>query len=384
MRHVGTRRSRRRRTRHRRRPARRRLPLGRGAPGDGRRGAARTRRAAGGRAPGHVGRRSRGRSSTPGFARAPSRSSSTRRDRRPAHRPGARRGRADAARAAARAGRRSRATAMSRWPVALAASKLGHPDRARSAPACAAATSRSRRRSTARSIDRLGDVLFTDSDELADALECEGIDADARPSRRQHRGRPPAPLRGRRRCARRRGERFGVEPGGYVLATLHRPENALDEHRVARDRRGARARSPGACRSCSRCIPRRARRARADRRHRSASQDAGVHVTEPLGYLDFLSLRAVGGSDPDRLRRRPGRGLGARRPLLHAAPRDRARSSRSRTGPTSCSATTRRRSPRSVSKSVPVAPASIPLWDGRAGDRIAAELTRRMSLQLAG
>src|SRR6185312_16350065 len=32
----------------------------------------------------------------------------------------------------------------------------------------------------------------------------------------------------------------------------------------------------------------------------------------------------------------------------------------------------------------PVAPASIPLWDGKAATRIAAELTRRMTLQLAG
>jgi UDP-N-acetylglucosamine 2-epimerase (non-hydrolysing) len=229
-------------------------------------------------------------------------------------------------------------------------------------------------------IDRLGDVLFTDSDELADALECEGIDS----SRVHHTGNTAIDLlhnsvaEGLRTAAWRR---FGVEPGGYVLATLHRPENTHDEHRVL-------AIAQALC-QLARRVPvvlplhpaTRARLEVVDGVQRL--QDSGVHVSEPLGYLDFLSLEQSAGAiltDAGGVQDEAS-ALGVRCYTLRRATERLVTLTH---GTNVLLGEDPREIPEIRLEERPVAPASIPLWDGKAATRIAAELTRRVTLQLAG
>ena len=124
---------------------------------------------------------------------------------------------------------------------------------------------------------------------------------------------------------------LGVEERDYALVTLHRPSNVDDAERLRGDRRARCASSGRACRSSSRSTRARAPGSRAAAAS-TGSRRAGVSCLEPLGYLDFLSLQCRRGRDPDRLRRRPGGGLRARRPLLHAPRRIPSGRSRSPTG----------------------------------------------------
>jgi UDP-N-acetylglucosamine 2-epimerase (non-hydrolysing) len=229
-------------------------------------------------------------------------------------------------------------------------------------------------------IDRLGDILFTDSHELADALECEGIEA----TRVRHTGNTAIDLLhtsladALRTAAWRR---FGVEPGGYVLATLHRPENTHDEHRVL-------AIAQALC-LLGRRIPtvlplHPATRARLDRVGGvQRLEDAGVHVSAPLAYLDFLSLEQsaaailtdAGGVQDE------ASALGVRCYTLRRATERLVTLTH---GTNVLLGDDPREIPAIRVDERPTAPASIPLWDGRAASRVAAELSRRLTLQLAG
>jgi UDP-N-acetylglucosamine 2-epimerase (non-hydrolysing) len=229
-------------------------------------------------------------------------------------------------------------------------------------------------------VDRLGDILFTDSDELADSLECEGIDA----SRVQHTGNSAIDLLQTSMADALRTaswRRFGVEPGGYVLATLHRPENVHDERRVLAIAQ--------ALSLLARRVPvvlplHPATRARLERIDGIARlETAGVHVCKPLGYLDFLSLEQSAGAiltDSGGVQDEAS-ALGVRCYTLR-------RATERLVTLTHGTNVLLGEDPREIAEirleERPVAPASIPLWDGNAATRIAAELTRRLTLQLAG
>ena len=76
----------------------------------------------------------------------------------------------------------------------------------------------------------------------------------------------------------------GLEPGSYLLVTLHRPalvDGPLLVEAIDALERGRRAR----CRSSSRSI-------RGPGRCSATATPARVRLTDPVGYLDFLSLEA--------------------------------------------------------------------------------------------
>ena len=133
--------------------------------------------------------------------------------------------------------------------------------------------------------DHLADLLFTTEPSANENLAAEGI-ADAKvryvgncmiDSLRAHLERA---------VAREPWQRFGLEPAGYGLVTLHRPSNVDDERRfseiatvLGRIARRLPLLFP--------VHPRTIQRAAA-----SGIVLDGVSVVEPLGYLDFLGLMA--------------------------------------------------------------------------------------------
>lgn len=133
--------------------------------------------------------------------------------------------------------------------------------------------------------DQVSDLLFTHSPEAAANLDAEGIAAD-----RVHpvgntmidtlvalEGR----FRGRRACAE-----HGVEPGSYVLVTLHRP--ALVDGPLLADAIAALASVSAALPVLFPAHPR--TRAALGDRARGLAPD--LRLLDPVGYLDFLSLEA--------------------------------------------------------------------------------------------
>ena len=134
----------------------------------------------------------------------------------------------------------------------------------------------------------------------------------------------------------------GVEPGSYLLVTLHRP--ALvdgDLLEPAIERLAAVASEMPVALPGPPADPGRARRRRPSR------CPPGLRLIEPVGYLDFLSLEADAPRGAHRLRRHPGGDDLPRRPLLHAARQHRAADHDRARGRTRCSASIRRGSPRS-------------------------------------
>ncbi len=131
--------------------------------------------------------------------------------------------------------------------------------------------------------DHLSELLFTHSPEADDNLRAEGIDLGKAALRRQHDDRHARRARGADPRARR-GSRLGLEPGSYLLVTLHRPA-LVDGPAARRCDRCARRASARCCRSCSRCI-------RGPARCSAAEPPASVRLVDPVGYLDFLSLEA--------------------------------------------------------------------------------------------
>jgi UDP-N-acetylglucosamine 2-epimerase (non-hydrolysing) len=262
--------------------------------------------------------------------------------------------------------------------IALAASKLGFPIARLGAGLRCGDFSLSEEINRTL-IDRLADVLFTDSDELADALECEGIDA----TRVHHTGNSAIDLLHNSSAnALRAGawRRFGVEPGGYVLATLHRPENVRGVQRVAE--------IAEALTLLARRVPvvlplHPATRARLELKGLERLLDGGVHLSEPLGYIDFLSLEQSAGAiltDSGGVQDEAS-ALGVRCYTLRRATERLVTLTRGTN-------VLLGDDPREIAEvrleERPVTPASIPLWDGKASHRIARELGRRLTLQLAG
>ena len=214
--------------------------------------------------------------------------------------------------------------------------------------------------------DQLSDQLFIHSPEADREPARRGHPRRAHPLRRQHDDRHPG--RARRPLPRggRRG-RLGVEPGGYVLVTLHRPALVdgplLSETIDAAGGAGARAagRLPGP--------PAHPGDDGGDRRR--APGPAALRAAR-LPRLPLAAGRRR--RRPHRLRRHPGGDDLPRHPLLHPARQHRAPGHDHAPAPTPCSASTPRRSPRSqrlwrerpASASTPP-----PLWDGHAAERIA-------------
>jgi UDP-N-acetylglucosamine 2-epimerase (non-hydrolysing) len=221
--------------------------------------------------------------------------------------------------------------------------------------------------------DILSDVLFVTAPEGLENLAAEGVD----PARVHFVGNPmidtllahlgrldPAPVQ----------RALGV-PGEYAVATLHRPANV--------DTPEAAARLVGALRDASHRLPivlPLHPRGRATLTAAGLGSVPGLHVVDPLGYLDFLSL--VRGSaavitdsggiqeettmlDVPCLTLRPN----TERPVTLSA------------------GTNRLVAPESLGEALDAALRGElrrkgdgpPLWDGHAGERIAAVLSARLS-----
>jgi UDP-N-acetylglucosamine 2-epimerase (non-hydrolysing) len=141
--------------------------------------------------------------------------------------------------------------------------------------------------------DRVADVVFADSHAAADALEAEGIGGD-----RVHLvGNPAIDLLRRWESAARETaayRHYDLRAGEYVLVTLHRSENIRDGHRMT-------AISEALVELAQRTplimplhpLTRAALERLGDISRLAA---AGVHLTPPLSYLDFLSLEQSAGA----------------------------------------------------------------------------------------
>jgi len=141
--------------------------------------------------------------------------------------------------------------------------------------------------------DRVSDLLLTHSPEAANNLAREGID----PARARYVGNTMIDsLRRFEHQARERAvwRRHGVEEGEYLLVTLHRPSNVDDPERLA-------GIVDALCALAAQAPiifpvhPRtRARLASASQLERLEA--AGVRCSDPVGYIDFLSLQAGAGT----------------------------------------------------------------------------------------
>lgn len=137
--------------------------------------------------------------------------------------------------------------------------------------------------------DALADLLFATSPDALANLRREGIDAakihfvgnSMIDSLRRH---LPAAR------ARRAAGRFGVEPGGYAVVTIHRPSNVDDPARLERILEALRELAT-ALPVIVPVHPRTAARiARMGESSRTRAEAPGLSIIPPLGYLDFLGL----------------------------------------------------------------------------------------------
>lgn len=134
--------------------------------------------------------------------------------------------------------------------------------------------------------DRLTELFLTPSPDADANLLAEGVAAEAIvrvgncmiDSVRKHlaRARAGSALR-----------RLSVERGRFLLVTLHRPSNVDDPARLGR----LLATLGELAKRLPVVFPVHPRtRARIEALHRHSHADAGVHLIEPLGYLEFLEL----------------------------------------------------------------------------------------------
>jgi len=225
-------------------------------------------------------------------------------------------------------------------------------------------------------LDAMADTLLAPTHEAAENLYREGagagrvhpVGSTAVDSVRRFVGRA---------VARATWRRFGTERGGYVLVTLHRPANVDDDERLARIVEALAALAqrvpvilPLHPRTRERLKP------MGDAQRLLA---AGVLCGPPLGYLDFLSLQAGAGAvvtDSGTVQEEAS-ALGVRCFTL--------RSVTERTITVSHGTNTLLGDdPRDLAEvrlaAGPPTPAAIPLWDGRAGERIAEALVANYAL----
>jgi UDP-N-acetylglucosamine 2-epimerase (non-hydrolysing) len=141
--------------------------------------------------------------------------------------------------------------------------------------------------------DRMADLLFTHSPEAATNLSAEGIDA----GRVRFVGNTM--IDSLRRFEQRAAERspwreVGIDPGEYVLVTLHRPSN-VDEAGQLRRVVAALVTLAASVPVVFPVHPRTVQRLRATGLWSSLA-DSGVRCLDPLGYLDFLGLEIGAGA----------------------------------------------------------------------------------------
>ncbi len=225
-------------------------------------------------------------------------------------------------------------------------------------------------------LDTMADTLFAPTRQAAENLHGEGAGS----GRVHHVGSTAVDSVRRfeqRAVARAAWQRFGAEKGGYVVVTLHRPANIDDDERLARIVEALAALAgrvpvifPLHPSTRQRLMP-------MGDAHRLLA--AGVLCGPPLGYLDFLSLQAGAGAvvtDSGTVQEEAS-ALGVRCVTL--------RSSTERTVTlTSGTNTLLGDDPRDLADVVLAlgapTPAAIPLWDGRAGERIADALVANYAL----
>ena len=141
--------------------------------------------------------------------------------------------------------------------------------------------------------DRVSDLLLTHSPEAANNLAREGID----PARARYVGNTMIDsLRRFEHQARERAvwRRHGVEEGEYLLVTLHRPSNVDDPARLA-------GIVDALCALAAQApiifpVHPRTRARLADASQLERLEAAGVRCSDPVGYIDFLSLQAGAGT----------------------------------------------------------------------------------------
>ncbi len=141
--------------------------------------------------------------------------------------------------------------------------------------------------------DRLSDLLLTHSPEAEENLALEGVDTD----RVRYVGNTMIDsLRRFEGTARARAtwRRYGLEAGDYMLVTLHRPSNVDDPARLG-------GIVDALCTLASDApivfpVHPRTRARLGAGADLERLETAGVRCTEPVGYLDFLSLQAGAGT----------------------------------------------------------------------------------------
>ncbi len=162
--------------------------------------------------------------------------------------------------------------------------------------------------------DLLASVCFLHCDEAVENLRAEGVEE----SRMKFVGNTMidtlVALSDRIR-ERRVAATLGLEPGGYLLVTLHRPA-LVDGPLLAETMQ----RLSEVGRELPVVFPAHPR----TRKMLDGASHPSVTVIDPVGYLDFLSLESAGGRRAHRLRGHPGGDDLPRDPLLHAPRQHRA------------------------------------------------------------
>lgn len=222
--------------------------------------------------------------------------------------------------------------------------------------------------------DHLSTYLFTTSADADENLSAEGID----PSRVHLVGNTMIDtlLRFRDRANERKtAERLGVGQGPYIVLTLHRPDNVDDLGDLARILDAAIVTSRIAPLVFP-VHPRTRRRLEESALGVRLAEEPGIHITDPLGYLDFISL-----IDGASLVMTDSGGLQEETTVL-GVPCLTLRPSTER--PVTVTQGTNKvvgTDPEVIVEETlailgggPVAPATPDLWDGHAGRRIAAVL----------
>lgn len=130
--------------------------------------------------------------------------------------------------------------------------------------------------------DHIAAICFLHSDEAVANLRAEGI-ADERMSFVGNTMIDTLVALSDRFRSRGAAERLGLEPGSFLLVTLHRP--ALVDGPLLGDAMRALGRVAGELPVVFPVHPR-------TRKMLDAAEHPGVELTDPLGYLDFLSLEA--------------------------------------------------------------------------------------------
>ena len=171
--------------------------------------------------------------------------------------------------------------------------------------------------------DRLSDLLFTHSPEAIDNLEAEGIVAGPRPLRRQHDDRLAAPLREARARSGAPGRPSACASAASTCSSRCTGRPTSTTRRALADRRRRWSAWPRTRPVVFPIHPRtRARLGRGRRPRPPRGRRRALHRAGRLPRVPVAAGRRR--RDRDRLRRRAGGGVGARRPLLHVPPEHRA------------------------------------------------------------